>query len=158
MESLSTLAGSIIVIVLVWLTALIVGQIAKFSVLKSLDKIADDENKTDTADASVEDTVNRRIKVKKGFAVYNIAISAITAVAILFFALFMNNLAAKDEAELDKIKPAPLPAKFEAPSKTTIEKSNEEAVTEKAEQVKNDAAEANTKAMNEAINTFRNAK
>ena len=104
MEALSPLVGSLVVIALLWVAALIIGQIAKLSVLKSLDAKVGEENKSDTADASVEENVNRRIKIKKGFKIYNIAVSAISAVAFLFFALLVGLVIRDRGIVLDRLK------------------------------------------------------
>ena len=157
-ETLSPLVGSLIVIVLVWITALIIGLIAKVSVLKSLGSAGKETKTGDTPDADLQKTVDRRIKIRKGFKIYNIAVSAIAAVSFLIFVLFMNNLGAKSEADTAKIDTAPLPENFQPPTEKEIEKSNEQAVTNKADEVKQEAIEDNTKAMNEAINTFKKAK
>ena len=146
-ETLSPLAGSLIAIVLVWITALIIGQIVKVSILKSLES---EEEK--------EKNVERISNIKKGFKVYNIAVSAISAVAFLIFALFLNNLGAKDESRLDKIQQAPLPEDFQTPTKAEIDKSNEKSVSEKSEEVREKATKDNTKAMNDAIDIFKKAK
>ena len=144
-ESSSTLLGNMGVIVLVWFTVLCIAQIVKVAAVKSLAKAGE------KAQAAAES------RVRKGVAIFCIVATALAAIALLVFALFLNNASVKDPEQVDRIQQAPLPEDFKPPTKEDIAKSNEEAVTEKADQVRKEATEDNTKAMNESIEMFRKA-
>jgi uncharacterized membrane protein len=145
-ESSSTLLGNLGVIILVWIAALVIAQVVKLAMLKSLAKAGE------KARAAAEG------RVRKGVTIFSVAATAVAAITLLIFLLFMNNARVKAPDQVDKIRQAPLPENFQAPSKEDVAKSNEAAETKKSEEARKEATEDNTKAMDESIELFRKTK
>jgi hypothetical protein len=145
-ESSSTLLGNLGVIVLVWIAALIIGQIVKAAMLKSLAKAGE------KAQSAAES------RVRKGVTIFNVAVTALAAITLLIFVLFMNNARVKAPDQVDKIRQAPLPENFQEPTQEDIATSNEAATKKKSEEARQKASEDNTKAMDESIELFRKTK
>ena len=153
-ETLSSLENSLIAIVLVWGTALIIGQIIRVAVSSSLNNIFARKN-----GAKTQETKSKaQEKVRIGCKLFNISITSATIVTLVVFLLFMNNREAANPQELNTIQPASLPVGFKTPSAEEIEASNEEAVNHQPREANKQAEESNTKAMNDAINLFKNVK
>ncbi|MCF6174400.1 MAG: hypothetical protein L3J71_01395 [Victivallaceae bacterium] len=153
----SALTWNLIVICLVWITGIIIVQIIKLSLLKSLNAAAESENSPE--DSSISDKIlAQRVRVKQTARIFSAIITATAIVTLLVFALFMNNSRVKPESEVEKIQQAPLPEDFKPQTTKEIEQSNKQAVTEKSEELQQKATEANTKAINDGINIFKKAK
>lgn len=153
-EITSLLTWNLIVISLVWVIGIIIVQISKLSLLKSLDAAADGNS----SESTTEKIIAQKIKVRQVARIFTIAITAITVVALLVFVLFMNNSRVKPASEVKKIEQAPLPADFTPMTEVEIKQSNKTAVTEKSAELQKKATEANSKAMNDGINIFKKAK
>lgn len=153
----STLTWNLIVICLVWITGIIIIQVIKFSLLKSLNTVADG-NDPENADTITAKMLAQRVRVKQGAKIFNIAITAAAAITLLVFLLFMNNNRVKPGNEVKKIEQAPLPEKFKQMTPEEIKQSNEQAVTAKTVELQKKATEENTKAMDDGINIFKKAK
>jgi mannitol-specific phosphotransferase system IIBC component len=156
-EITSPLTWNLIVICLVWITGIIIVQIIKLSLLKSLNAAAESENSPE--DSSISDKIlAQKVRVKQGARIFSAIITATTIVTLLVFALFMNSSRVKPESEVQKIEQAPLPENFKPQTAKEIEQSNKQVVTEKSAELQKKATEANTKAMNDGINIFKKAK
>jgi len=90
--------------------------------------------------------------------VVNVIIIIATLITLVVFVFFMENGSNSKASPMPLIKQAPLPENFKAPSKREIEKINEQATQDKSNEVKEEASEANNRAMDEGINVFKKSK
>ncbi len=153
-ETISPLMWNLIVISLIWIIGIIIVQISKVSLLKSLDAAADNNNAASVTDKIVA----QKNRVKQSARIFTIVITAISTVTLLIFVTFMNNSRVKLESEINKIEQAPLPKSFKAQTAKEIEQLNRTAVTEKSIELREKAIRENNKAMNDGIDIFKKAK
>jgi len=153
----AALTWNLIVICLVWITGIIIIQLIKFALLRSMNVIATDNAAKNSATPEAK-IVDQRIKVKQGAKIFSSAITAATVIALLVFALFMNNNKVKPASDVNKIEQAPLPKNFSPMTTKAIKQANAQAVTEKSKALQQKAIKENSNAMNDGINIFKKAK
>ena len=147
----SMLHDNIKTVLLLWMSVLVIGELIKFLMLQTIKP----QNKTDNNVQKY--SKNKKSQICKYIKLFNIAISIIAIVALLFFALFANN-AENKPIDTKNITPAPLPKNFEPLNIPQIKKSNEIVTTKRIDKINEKARKENSKAMNESINLFKNTK
>ena len=149
----SYLGWNLTVIVLVWLTAVIIGQIIKYALLQAVaTKDAINLNSESVDKSVITAQIERKIQL------FNIAVSATAIITLVIFILFMNHSQAKKTGEITRISPAPLPENFVPPSKEQIKRINQKVTTVKSEKMRQQAVKMNNKAMQDAAKLFNNTK
>jgi hypothetical protein len=154
-EVISSLGGPVITIFLIWITCFMVSKIAELSIIRAsrvvVDEIPKDDNELGEAERSFK---TYKSAVNAGFRIFHIGITAAALIAVIVFAGFMSNWAAKSHSQMDKIEQAPLPEGFKSATAEEIAVSNEEAGSEKGVAKRKEATEDNNKAMDEASKLF----
>lgn len=154
-EVLSSIGNPLIVTGMVWVSLIIMGQVAKMGFLNGA-KVVVDNVENDKARLKAEKTYeSAKKKINAGFKIFNIALTTVTIVFVVIFVVFLSNWGAKSEYQTDKIEQAPLPENFTATTEEAIVVSNEEAVTIKSTKNEKEATEANNNAMTEAAKLFK---
>lgn len=153
----SSLTWNLIVICLVGITAIIIIQIVKYALLRSLNTAAE-SNSPSSSNKITTKILDQKIKVKQVAKILCSITTAATVITLLVFILFMNNSKVKKVSEVDKIKQAPLPKNFKPMSNKAIKAINEKVSTAKSIKLQKQATEENTKAMNNAIDIFKKSK
>lgn len=148
-SELGTLGGHLFVIAMVWIVVIVALQVIKISLLKSAATALDGED-------DAEKRTQAQSKTRKSIAIASIAATAVAVIAALVFAVFQWNYNAPKEKQT--ITPAQVDDSKQLPSEEDIKKTNENSSDIKSSKAKeDDAKQDNTKAMNEAMKSFREA-
>lgn len=151
-ESISPLGNNLIIISLVGFTALVIVQIMRAAILRSLVSLME------VAGSDVNLLEIKKKRVKALMKIVTLIVTIATLITLVVFLFFMGNGSNNEASTKPLIKQAPLPKDFKAPSKIEIEKVNEQATQDKSNEVNEEASEANNRAMDEGINIFKKSK
>lgn len=155
LTNISPLASSgIISVLLLWLIMLIIGQMVKIILLKSVDSnSAETKGEDDFRTGKIDE---KKGLIRKWSRIFSLALTLAAFASIVVFLFFMNNPDVKQaDKKGDTIKTAPLPENFRAPSDKEIAESNNQAVSADVEKMKEEAVKANNQAINEAKKIFK---
>jgi len=149
MKGLESLLPHLITIGLLWIVALIVIQLIKAGIFRSIAKLqADDETKAEAEE--------RKKAVSKTVSIANIVVTVIAFAVFVIVAVFLFAPFEREYEEMDTIKEASVNKNYIPPSKEEIKQLNVESHDVKVSEAKKAKAEKeNIEAMQDSVALFR---
>lgn len=148
LSGMPALLTQIITIGIIWLAVIVVAKLVSRAFLEIV-------NITLEKDNDIEKREKFRKYSDRISKLVGIIATTIAFIAIVIFVLFQWNWQGRNPDEMNQVPQATIDSSYVSPTNIEIEKSNDQSHDIKASVKKdNNAKEENTKAMNDAINTF----